>query len=370
MSIEALVHISRYYGNNPDYVLAGGGNTSWKDKDTFYVKGSGLFLAEATVDSFVRIDRKALAMIWKKPYPESGSERESTVLVDLLAARTNGGEQKRPSVETLLHDIIPSTFVVHLHPALVNGLTCSQQGEQFVKEIFDNDAIWIPSTNPGYTLAILVKNALDAYYNKYCKSASIIFLQNHGIFVGADNIDSIKSIYSEIMTKIGTKIKRNPDFSDERREQITDGAIARILTNLSKGPVAFMYSTEIAKLITDRIAFTSVSSAFTPDHIVYAGSAPLFTEAQTDEGISTAWKNHVTGNPKIIVIQDIGIFGTAKTQKAANLALDLFKDAVKIAIYSESFGGPLFMTQDKIDFINNWEAERFRSGISTKKRGG
>jgi hypothetical protein len=62
----------------------------------------------------------------------------------------------------------------------------------------------------------------------------------------------------------------------------------------------------------------------------------------------------------------VGVFGAATTEKAAELSLDLFKDTVKVAVYSESFGGPCFMTADKIDFINNWEVERFRSQISTK----
>jgi rhamnose utilization protein RhaD (predicted bifunctional aldolase and dehydrogenase) len=161
MSLEALVEISNYYGKNPDYVLAGGGNTSWKDGKTLYVKASGTSLAEVVPDSFVKMDRNALARIWEKQYPESSDERESAVLADLMAARKAGEEKKRPSVETLLHDILPFTFVVHLHPVLVNGLTCSQQGEKAAEEIFGKDAIWIAPVNPGYVLSRIVKTAID-----------------------------------------------------------------------------------------------------------------------------------------------------------------------------------------------------------------
>jgi rhamnose utilization protein RhaD (predicted bifunctional aldolase and dehydrogenase) len=370
MSIEALVEISRYYGGNPDYVLAGGGNTSWKDDNTLYVKASGFLLAEAAADSFVTLDRKVLALIWEKTYPESGEEREKAVLADLLAASKQGEEQNRPSVETLLHDIIPFAFVVHLHPALVNGLTCSQQGEQAVREIFGNDAVWIPSANPGYTLAVQVKNEVDAYYIKHHKPASIIFLQNHGVFVGADSVDGIKTTYGEIMSKIGARIKKQ--FSNE--DPIMK--IAKTLEEIA-GASVILVDGHIAALVKDRASFAPVSSAFTPDHIVYAGSNPLFIEinsgvsdaALQEAALKKAWKDHVerTGrNPKIVAIQGMGVFGVAPTEKAALLALDLFRDAVKIAFYSESFGGPLFMAQDKIDFINNWEAERFRSNVSIK----
>jgi rhamnose utilization protein RhaD (predicted bifunctional aldolase and dehydrogenase) len=371
MSLEALTEISRYYGKNPDYVLAGGGNTSWKDEGTLYVKGSGISLAEAVPDSFVKMDRKALAMIWEKQYPESSDERESAVLADLMAARKAGEEKKRPSVETLLHDILPSAFVVHLHPALVNGLTCSQQGEKAAEEIFGKDAIWIAPVNPGYVLSKIVKTAIDDYKSKNGKSAAVIFLQNHGVFVGDNSAEGIKEIYDEIMKQIGVRIERRPDFSDEKILSIDSqigGNIDTIKTLAGlAGSAVFMRSGEIAELVKDRMSFAPVSSAFTPDHIVYAASEPLFTPANTNAGIHDAWKKYVdkTGRkPKIVAVQGLGVFGVGASEKAALLALELFRDAIKVAVYSQSFGGPLFMTKDKIDFINNWEVERYRAKVS------
>jgi rhamnose utilization protein RhaD (predicted bifunctional aldolase and dehydrogenase) len=370
MSLEALTEISRYYGKNPDFVLAGGGNTSWKDEDTLYVKGSGVSLAEAVPESFVKMDRRALAMIWEKQYPESSDERESAVLADLMAARKPGEEKKRPSVETLLHDILPFAFVVHLHPALVNGLTCSQRGEKTAEELFGKEAIWIATVNPGYVLSRIVKTAIDDYKSKNGKSAAVIFLQNHGVFVGGNSAEGVKEIYDRIMNKIGERVQRHPVFSDEKMlstdSQISD--IIGILAGLA-GSAVFMRSGEIAALVRDRASFAPVSSAFTPDHIVYAGSDPLFAEANTSAGINDAWKEYVdkTGRkPKIVAVQGLGVFGVGASEKAALLALELFRDAIKVAVYSQSFGGPLFMTKDKIDFINNWEVERYRANVSAK----
>ena len=399
MSIEALVEVSRFYGSNADYVLAGGGNTSWKDVKTLYVKGSGMSLADVSPDSFVSMDRKALAQIWEKKYPESSEERESAVLADMMAARKSGVE-KRPSVEALLHDIIPFNFVVHLHPALVNGLTCSRQGEKAMTEIFGEDAIWIPITNPGYVLASKVKNSMKIYVEKYNKQCQIIFMQNHGIFVGANDTDIIKELYDEIMSKILAMIIRKPDFQNEKRETPSDsgtqdsktpsnsppelsngkgeGRIEEILQTLSSlsGASAFLSSSEISAFIKERSTFYPLSSAFTPDHIVYAGSEPLFIEIdihnksiEINSAINEAWNSFVqkTGRkPKIIAVQGLGVFSAAATEKAAMLAVDLFKDAVKVAVYTESFGGALFMTQEQIDFINNWEVEAFRTKVAAK----
>jgi rhamnose utilization protein RhaD (predicted bifunctional aldolase and dehydrogenase) len=330
-------------------------------------------MADASADSFVKMDRKALSRVFEKPYPESDPERESAVLADIIAARRPGEKGKRPSVETLLHNIMPFAFVMHLHPALVNGITCSRLGEAAIREVFGEEPVWIPSANPGYTLSKLVKTAMDAYSEERHKSASVIFLQNHGVFAGADDVGGIKEQYGGIMEKIGARIKRKPDFTGLT---VTTGAnttgkireIAETLAELS-GSAAFMGGGEIASLVKNRSSFAPVSSAFTPDHIVYSGSDPLFTEAENEAGIREAWEKHIqkTGRePKITAVQNLGVFGAAVTEKAAGLALLLFKNAVTTAIYAESFGGPLFMTADKISFINNWEAERFRSSVSTQ----
>ena len=376
MSIEKLVDISRHYGKNPDYVLGGGGNTSWKNGETLIVKGSGLPLSDVDSGSFVKMDRNALARIWEREYPVSGAEREPAVLADMMAARKPGEEAKRPSVETLLHEIMPFEFVVHLHPTLVNGLTCSQEGEAAAVEIFRGEAVWIPSINPGYVLSKNVKTALDKYSVMRNRKANIIFLQNHGVFVGGDSIDGIKKTYDDIMQAIGSRIKRRPDFSGEEfssgETQINThiSGIIGLLAELTGGAASFMRSAEIAALVKDRASFYPVSSAFTPDHIVYAGSDPLFAESALQEAaLQEAWKNHAEKtkkNPKIVAVQGLGVFGAAATEKAAALALDLFKDAVKVAAYTESFGGPLFMTRDKIDFINSWEVERFRASVSAR----
>jgi len=44
--------------------------------------------------------------------------------------------------------------------------------------------------------------------------------------------------------------------------------------------------------------------------------------------------------------------------------MPLFRDSVAISVYTESFGGPLFMDEPMIDFIRNWEVEKYRSKVS------
>ena len=191
--INALVAMSNKYGADEEFVLAGGGNTSYKTADTLYIKGSGTSLATITVDGFVKIDRAELEKIWSAKFSEVEAEREAQVLSMMMNSRKKGEEGKRPSVETLLHDLLPQKFVLHVHPALVNGITCSVGGERIAAELFP-DAVWVPSTKPGYILAALCREKLSEYERSQGKIPQIIFLENHGIFISADTTEEIDSL--------------------------------------------------------------------------------------------------------------------------------------------------------------------------------
>jgi rhamnose utilization protein RhaD (predicted bifunctional aldolase and dehydrogenase) len=375
MSLVELTEISRFYGSDTGYVIAGGGNTSFKDGETLYIKGSGTSLGTIAAGDFVKMDRGKLALVWEKRYSEDPDEREQAVLADMMAARRPGEENKRPSVETLLHDILPFEYVVHTHPALVNGLCCSKNGQAKAAEFFGDDAVWIPSCNPGYVLCALVKSALEAHRSRTGKTAALIFLQNHGVFVGADSPDGIKAIYGRIMDVLEKNIKERPDFSGRVTEYGNSAETAALLRRLAGGNAAVVFerSNEFARLVEDASSFYPVSSALTPDHIVYSGSDPLFIGAgdlPPGDRLEARWKGHVekTGRvPKIAAVQGLGVFGIGDSEKAARLALSLFTDTARVSKYAASFGGVLFMTRDKIDFINNWEVERYRTKVAASQ---
>jgi rhamnose utilization protein RhaD (predicted bifunctional aldolase and dehydrogenase) len=293
----------------------------------------------------------------------------------MMAARRPGEENKRPSVETLLHDILPFAYVVHTHPALVNGLCCSKNGEAKAAELFGDDAVWIPSCNPGYVLCALVKSALDAHRSRTGKEAAIIFLQNHGVFAGADSPDGVRAVYGRIMGALEREIKDGPDFSGGTAEYGNSAETAARLARLAGGDAAVVFerNNEFARLVEDAVSFYPVSSALTPDHIVYSGSDPLFISSgdlSPADRLETLWKSHVekTGRvPKIAAVEGLGVFGIGAAEKAARLSLALFTDTARVARYAASFGGVLFMTRDKIDFINNWEVERYRSKVAVSQ---
>ncbi len=366
MSVQKLVEISNSFGRDENMVIAGGGNTSFKDENFLYIKGSGTGLRDIKGDGFVKMNRAKLDTILKTPYPDEEKSREAQVLADLLAAREPGEEHKRPSVETLLHNILTYSYVVHLHPAFVNGLTCSARGRISAAEIFGNDFIWIENIEPGYVLSKRVYDEYKLYTQKHSKDARIIFLQNHGVFAAADTVEEIYNIYNEIGAKLKAKLVEEPDFSDiafNMEKAVQTAPALRMLTMGEGGVAAFFTNKEVGGFLADKNAFSPVSSAFTPDHIVYCG-LPLFLEENADIGEEIEKYREVHSRvPKVIAVQNLGIFACAPSKNEAKTIQTMFLDTVKIAVYTKSFGGHSFMPQSLIDFIVGWEAESYRKSV-------
>ncbi len=109
--INELIEISKYYGSNKEYVIAGGGNTSFKDEQTIWIKASGQSLAELTEDGLVALSREKLHVISSGIYSDDPSTREEQVKADMFHSILDPGKNKRPSVETSLHEIIQYKFI-------------------------------------------------------------------------------------------------------------------------------------------------------------------------------------------------------------------------------------------------------------------
>ena len=385
--IEDLIAISRKFGQDSRFVIAGGGNTSYKDENRLWVKASGHALATITEDGFAVLDRALLNEMGEKAYNEDTAIREEQVKNDLSVACIT--KDRRPSVETSLHNCMGFAFVVHLHPTLVNGLMCSVNAEAACKEIFP-DALYIEYTDPGYTLFKKVYDRIKAYKAEKGKEPQVIFLQNHGIFVGGDTTAEIEGIYSEVLGKLEAKVAALPEGDTAVSETVTDvvPAIRQMLSRSGRGYktlkvtknalVDFFIdgcSVTSTGSVTDcpgKSGFDKIAKPFTPDIIVYCKSSYIFIEAESDkeilkqaeEGIE-AFVSEKGYTPKVLLIKGIGLIAVGDSSRNAQIITDVFTDAMKIAFYAQSFGGEHPMERAWIDFIDNWEVENYRRKVAS-----
>ncbi|MGM9665754.1 MAG: class II aldolase/adducin family protein [Eubacteriales bacterium] len=368
MGIETIVNISHKYGLNEEFVLAGGGNTSYKDEENLYIKGSGTSLATIKAEGFVKMSRKSLSKIWEKTYPQNSKEREAQVLKDMMGAKCEGEEAKRPSVETLLHNLFPHTYILHVHPARVNGITCSNDGEKVVKRLFP-DAIWVKETEPGYILASECRSKLEKYKAETGKAANLLFLQNHGIFFAANSEKELDLLVSHVIEEIKAQEKIVPDLTTVKEDAEAVEKIKTVLaSSLGGATVKFTLNKEIAALCKSREDFAPVLYPMTPDHIVYCKSSPLFADSLESIGKDVLDYSDKHGfMPKIVFVKNVGMFACGKDEKDAATAEKLWLDEIKISVYAKNFGGVRPMAENMIDFIANWEVESYRSKVAEGK---
>ncbi len=371
--IEQLIEVSRRYGSDSRFVIAGGGNTSYKDNERLWVKASGHALATITEDGFAVLDRTLLNKMGEKVYSSDPAEREDQVKDDLAAACITKG--RRPSVETSLHNAMSARFIVHLHPTAVNGVMCSNNAESASRELFGADALYIPYTDPGYTLFKKVYDEICAFKAAKGYEPKVILLQNHGVFVGADTVDEIDAIYAGMLSKIEARVKG----IDETPTEVCDcavevvPAIRSILSRNGRGDkvIRVVKTALVDEFTSCEASFKKVAVPFTPDGIVYCKSAYLYVDgADSQEKIANAeaaiekYTAERGYTPKVIAVKGVGLLAVGDSAKAAGIVAEVFTDCMKVAHYAAAFGGEHPMTRPQIDFIDNWEVENYRRKVS------
>ncbi len=343
--LKTIVELSHEFGS-ADYVKGGGGNTSFKNETTLWVKPSGTTLGGLTEETFVQMNRAKINELYEVETPAAAAEREELVKNMMAAAVENTAG--RPSVEAPLHNVFDAVFVVHTHPSAVNGLTCAKGGEAACKEMFP-DALWVEYIDPGYTLCMEVRKRIENYKAANGKEPALLVLKNHGIFIAADSADEIRALYARVMGALeaayaGAGISRTLDVSD---------AVVSVETE-----------EKIKELFGDDGAFIAASGLFTvapgpitPDHLVYAKAFP-FTAGLTAENVA-AYRAERGYLPKVVVCGDC-VYGIGTSQKNADLALELAQDGALVLKLAEAFGGIEYMTDAAREFIENWEVESYR----------
>ncbi len=344
--LETIVELSREFGD-VDYVKGGGGNTSVKNEVSLWVKPSGTTLMGLTPDTFVQMNRAKINELYEVETPRESAAREELVKNMMAAAVEN--DAGRPSVEAPMHNVFSAKYVVHTHPALVNGLTCAREGEAACNRLFP-DALWVEYIDPGYTLCMEVRKRIQQFVRDNGTEPALLVLQNHGIFIAADTADEIRALYGRVMDTLSneyakagvsetleiTDVPEDPDTVMQIRELFADAAGYLVSSGL----------------------FAYVPGPISPDHLVYSKAFP-FTHPLTLENVQS-YKSERGYDPKVVVAGD-RVYGLGNSQKNAELALELAQDGALVLQLTKAFGGVNYMTDAQREFIENWEVESYRA---------
>ena len=361
MSLEKITALSVKYGSDARFVLAGGGNTSFKDEKFLYVKPSGVSLAAIKPENFVKMDRALIRKIFTEKLPSDDTAREAAAKDLMMAAVCSGG---RPSVEAPLHELLPFAYVVHLHPAMVNGMTASEKAQETCAKLFP-DALWIPYVDPGYTLSKKVSDEMAGYKAAKGKAASLIFLQNHGVFVGADTPEEIDAIYANVMGTLEKAYAAAGVATELAKQEPCMDAVKQYAPKLRTLLGDENGDSIKAKFVVCAGNFEVTGGPLSPDHIVYSKSFPMVSDDPKKEDVAA----YVAANgfkPLVVSVPGRAVFCAGTSLKGANTTAALAMDAALVKQLTAAFGGPHYISERDRRFIENWEVESYRRSMASK----
>jgi rhamnose utilization protein RhaD (predicted bifunctional aldolase and dehydrogenase) len=244
---QAVIRFCAEIGNDPLLVQGAGGNVSWKDGDTLWVKASGTWLADAArSDIFVPVDLAHL---------RGGLANGDFAIQPALAM----AHPAKPSIETLLHALMPHRIVVHLHAVDVLAWLVREDCASQLRQRLGDHVRWalVDYFKPGAELAHAVGKALAQ-----CHDAQIIFMKNHGLVIGSDSIAGIRSLLDDVIARLCPAVTvRQPVNTPAPPLAAINGHV----------PVS---DARLHQLACDAALYERLQSdwALYPDHVVFLGA--------------------------------------------------------------------------------------------------
>jgi NAD(P)-dependent dehydrogenase (short-subunit alcohol dehydrogenase family)/rhamnose utilization protein RhaD (predicted bifunctional aldolase and dehydrogenase) len=395
--VRDLVELSHSYGSNPDLVLAGGGNTSLKLGDHMLVKASGKALSAVRAEDFVDLDRAALQTLLDHDLGIDRDEREAAFKQAVLAARREPQRMQRPSVESVLHHLMPGRFVVHLHATLVNQFSCCQRGRHLLAQQLGDDVLWVDLVDPGFALAQALQRALSKFSAATGKPRPrAVVMQNHGLVLSGETPSEIKADFDWLFGSLAHIRHEASDPAEPTATVTVQAGEARALIDVIGPALRGLLSREGGPLrvvtfgdsstVVDFIARAesrglAQGGPLTPDQIVYCRSFPLWFDVQAGETakeLTTRLAAAVGGYrrsyglpPTIVLVGGLGIFSSGDTWADADTARLVYEDAIKIMTGALRMGGIRYLPDDFRSFIEHWEVESYRREVASPSgRGG
>lgn len=343
VEFKDLVYLSQSVGNPVEYTQGGGGNTSVKLNDELMaVKASGFKLKQiGEKEGYVIVNYKNI-----KKYHESVDlslnkdyEKESSEFLRSNVVESEGLKKLRPSVEAGFHSFLKK-YVIHTHPVYGNMLCCSEEGKDLVGKLFgekEYKVVWMPYIDPGFKLTLAISDAIESCIKETGVFPEVIFMQNHGLIVTSDDAGKCVEIHGDVNDTIKEYLGFSRGFPKIEIVKLKDDKyISR------------------TKYIKDYIKENNITSDYLKKVILYPDQLVYLNGNLTGSGQDS----------KLIIDTDSGeitynvSFAEALTIEETLLAYLFVIDGICTSgLHIKT------MSDQGIDFINNWESEAYRKSL-------
>jgi len=397
------VYTTRLLGRNKELVLHGGGNTSVKTtiKDidgkkykVLCVKGSGWDMADIEPPGLPAVKLEPLLSLKNKKYlsDEDMVAYQKRNLIDV--------NSPNPSVETFLHAFLPFKYVDHTHADAVLNITNRPGGLNLCKKIFGDKVSIVPYVMPGFMLA----KKIHEVYSKNPKINCLI-LMNHGIFTFANDCKEAYDLMIKYVSKAENaikklktkKIKQIKKFSTKFNPYEVAPIIRGLLSENKdqKFVINYRLNKHLKYFINGKNvkAYSSKGTA-TPDHVIRVKPFPLIITPKKNSSVEEFKKiakkafenyrkkyihyfnvNHrkakekkvmLDTSPRVVLIQNVGMFSVGKDLNAAKIAGDLTETNARVISSVEETSSYKFIPEKDLFDVEYWSLEQAK--IKKKKK--
>ncbi len=378
--IEARVRTSRLLGQNKSLVLHGGGNTSVKiieknilgeEEEILYVKGSGWDLETINKEGFSPVRSEYLKKLSELQHLSDAS------MVNELVTHLTRSSAPIPSVEAILHAVIPYRYVDHTHADAVVAISNSVSGEKIIREIYGNRVVYVPYVMPGFDLSKLCAQQLKT---ELTKDKIGIILLNHGIFSFGDTAQESFDRMIDLVAIAENYLQQNTNngnsFFTVKPIKILSQDIASLRKEISEAagfPVIMKRFADRKTLnFCNRPELTVISQQgpATPDHVIRTKRLPLagrnvkkYVEEykiyfEQNEPLSKDRKKILDPAPRVILDTELGLCTVGKTAKDAQIVADIYYHTIDIIQWADALGGYKALSAKDIFDVEYWELEQ------------
>ena len=375
------VYTSRLLGQDTSLVLHGGGNTSVKitetnlvgsKEDILYVKGSGWDLVSIEKDGFSPVRMAHMLSLSKL---KSLSDPQ---MVNELKTQLTNATSPTPSVETILHAILPFKYVDHTHADAVVTISNTSNGEERIREIYGNRVVIVPYVMPGFDLA---KEVGLLFSEMASDETEGMVLLNHGIFSFGDTaresyermIDLVNVAEQYLVNQnawdnekplIDVKSKKIRNDVAQLRQKISSVAGNPVLFNLTNSlrGISFSNRDDVEKIAT--------RGPLTPDHVIRTKRIPMIgrdVEKYVKEYVSyfnthktkaKEKKTMLDPAPRVIIDREFGFCAVGKNMSEIGIISDIYEHTIESILRAEKLGGFKALPASDIFDLEYWDLEQ------------
>lgn len=376
------VYTSRLLGRDKSLVLHGGGNTSVKirerniageEEDILYVKGSGWDLEFIEEAGFAPVRMAHLLKLAKLP------ALSDPQMVNELTTQLTRASAPAPSVETILHALLPHKYVDHTHSDAMLAVSDTPQGEKHLREIYGDRVAIIPYVMPGFDLARLCAQLLPAQTGK--RTVGMVLLK-HGLFsFGATARESYERMIELVdmaeryldqrgAWRLPAAVAAAPAAPSQRediaglRQRISQcaGFPMVMVTHQDARSLAFARHADVATL--------SQQGPITPDHVIRTKRVPMLgraLESYTEqykayfarhEPAAKERKTILDTAPRVVLDAEFGLCSLGRSVKDAWIVADLYQHSMEVIERATRFDRFEALPEREIFEVEYWDLEQ------------